>query len=165
MGVIPNKLGGINMKVKEHPIVDSLKELDIEAKIDPVSNQVFTVFHVNKKEFPLFFRELHDGKLLQILAIFPTNIISEKESDVSRLLHKINRQLDLPGLGMNEEIHTAFYRVVIDMVDKKSKKQALQVYLNTVKAICIMLSDAIEGLASGKLNYKQALQQFEKTVK
>ena len=151
------------MKVKEHPLIEDLKKLGIECNFDERSHQVITIFHYGKKDFPIFFRELHEGNLLQIMVFFPSRFKSEHEPDLSRFLHKINRELDLPGLGMDEDSHTVFYRIVIDMVDKKSKKHVIEVYLNTIRAVCVNLADAIEGLANGKLNYKQAVAGFKKS--
>ncbi|HXF29727.1 MAG TPA: hypothetical protein VN457_07740, partial [Chlamydiales bacterium] len=79
--------------VTQDNLLSELKGLEIDGQIQKETSQIFHVFKLEKREFPLFIRILHDGELLQMLTFLPVGVKKEQYGDLGRLLHMLNKEL------------------------------------------------------------------------
>lgn len=162
-------------------ILAFMKKIGYDASIQAETDQVYTVFKMEQKEYPLFIRIFDEGHLLQLLAFIPSLLESnarfnpddmethspadpEKKAiiaDMARLLHILNRELDVPGFGMDEMAGVVFYRLMLPTPKKKIEPDLLQAFLKTTEHICKMFSAPIEALSSGKLTLDEILAKAE----
>src|SRR5947209_3111552 len=80
------------------------------AEIQAETNQLYFPIKVSNREFPVFIRIFEDSGLLQQLVFFPCKIDKKMTPDMARLLHMFNKELDLPGFGMDEVAGVVFFR-------------------------------------------------------
>src|ERR1700722_19094980 len=97
--------------------MDHLREYLIAQKF-PVhfqqeTNQIYMLYTIGGKEFPLFMRIFGDADLLQLLTFIPCHLHSNATNSLARLLHLLNKELDIPGFGMDEAAKFVFYRVML----------------------------------------------------
>ena len=147
------------MKVNEHNLVETLKKLKFEPKVQPETKQVYIVFEHEKREFPIFFRNLHEGELLQLLTFIPTNVDADKVQEVARFLHMLNKELDVPGFCIDEQSLTVFYRLVLPTLKKEFDPEALEAFLNTSQVVCKSFGTVIEALSVGALSLEEILKK------
>lgn len=152
-----------------------------EADIQSDTQQVYTIFKIQQKEYPLFLRVFDNGHLLQLLVFIPChlepneNFMPTKESkysrsekaqspeqqaiiaDVARLLHLLNKELDVPGFGMDEAAGVVFYRLMLPTPKKKIESDLLLAFIKTVEHVCQMFSTSIEAVSSGQMTLNEIL--------
>lgn len=162
-----------------------LKKNHYESNIQEDTQQVYTIRRMNKKEYPLFLRVFDDGLLLQLLIFIPCSLgISEQAipstetplessperkaivGDLARLLHLFNKELDIPGFGMDEIAGVVFYRLMLPTPKKKIEEELLLAFLKTIDHVCQMFTPPIEAVCSGHMTLDQILakaQEIEQT--
>jgi hypothetical protein len=176
----------INMNPES--ILSFMQEKKYDADIQSDTQQVYTIFKIDKKEYPLFLRVFDDGHLLQLLVFIPSHLKPNenfgKESahpssrhaknkhqspvvaDLARLLHLLNKELDVPGFGMDEIAGVVFYRVMLPTPKKKIDSELLLAFLKTAEHVCKMFSTPIEAVSSGQMTLDAILAKahdMEKT--
>jgi len=147
------------MKVNENNLLQTLKNLKYDAKVQEQTHQIYIIFEHEKREFPLFIRTLHDGELLQLLTFVPCTIDPGKLSDVARLLHMLNKELDVPGFCLDEGSKTIFYRLVLPTLKKEFNPESLEAFLNTSQVVCKSFGTVIEALAVGAVELEEILKK------
>lgn len=158
----------INMSLDS--ILNFMRKNKYEAEIQPDTQQVYTIFKMNQKEYPLFMRIFDDGHLLQLLVFIPShlepneNFSSDKKenesvADLARLLHLLNKELDVPGFGMDEMAGVVFYRLMLPTPKKKIEEDLLLAYLKTADHVCQMFTTPIEAVSSGQMTLNQILEK------
>lgn len=160
-----------------------------EADIQQDTRQVYTIFKIAQKEYPLFMRVFDEGHLLQLLAFIPSHLTpnenfsidkkvkrdaagtsehrEEKKgvADLARLLHLLNKELDVPGFGMDEMAGVVFYRLMLPTPKKKIESELLLAYLKTVEHVCKMFSTPIEAVSSGQMTLDQIIAKAHELEK
>ena len=87
-------------------------------------------------------------------------MIHEKAvSEAARLLHFVNREIDMPGFGMDEKDQLMFYRLVLPCLDKKIDTKLLDLYLVATRVACETFMDAIQLIASGSANFERVVKE------
>jgi hypothetical protein len=148
------------MKFSQITLLDELKKLGYDAKVQEQTDQIYVIFKIEKREFPLFIRILHDGELLQLLTFIPCNVKKEHIADVARFLHMANKELDVPGFCMDETSSTIFYRVMLATNRKKEFDEGvLEAYLNSTQLVCKTFANIIVALAIGALSLEEVLKK------
>ena len=140
-------------------IVESLKRLGMKADRQEKSNQIVSAFSHNGFEYPMFIRELDGGNLLQVLTFVPCTLQKEAVQDTSRLLHMVNKELDMPGFCCDEESKTVFYRVVIPFTNKNFDELLFCAYVNTTQQICGMFGTVIRAIAVNAMTLEEMLKE------
>ena len=149
------------MKANEHNFLASLKKMQLEGKVQAETNQVYTIFHHDKKDYPIFLRSLHDGELLQLLTFIPCYIEQAKMTEVSRFLHMLNKELDMPGFCLDETSMTVFYRLVLPTLKKEYNEDAFEAFINTPQTVCKSFATAIEALAMGAMSLEDIMKKAQ----
>lgn len=170
-------------------LLQFMKKHHYEADIQADTEQVFTIFKINKKEYPLFLRVFDEGHLLQLLVFIPSHLEPSDESssekkiphehsehlpkreqkvvlaDLARLLHLLNKELDVPGFGMDELAGVVFYRLMLPTPKKKIDSEMLLAFIKTIEHVCQMFSTPIEAVSSGQMTLDQILAKAKEMEK
>ena len=133
-------------------------ELGCNANIQKETGQIYFIFNLEGREYPLFARIFGQSELLQLLVFIPSQIKPETQNDVARLLHLLNRELDIPGFGMDEDNQVAFYRCMLPIPEKKIDPELLKAYLKSIELICKEISPPVLAIASGAATYADILR-------
>ncbi|MBT3393794.1 MAG: hypothetical protein HN411_01620 [Waddliaceae bacterium] len=145
----------INATIPE--ILAVLKKDGYNAQVQEETGQIYFIITVEKRDIAVFLRTLNDGKLVQLIAFMPYEVQEKLFGSVGRLLHYINKEIDMPGFGMDETTHLVFYRNVIPTTHKKLDEMLFYNYLKTLERVCNEFLPAIEPLALGATTYDEVL--------
>ncbi len=136
-----------------------LNDRELRPTLQRQNNQVFITLQVKKMEVPLFFAVLGEGTLLQMIAYVPYTMHEKAISEAARLLHYVNREIDMPGFGMDEKDRLMFYRLVLACVDKKVDERLLELYIATTRVACETFMEAIQLISSGTANFERVSKE------
>ena len=145
--------------IDSQTLCDFLKENDFDAEIQSETDQVVCIFKVNSQEFPLFLRQFDSSELLQLLVFVPVHTKNEAKNDLARFMHLINKELDIPGFGMDEESGTCFYRIMLPTPDHLIDERVLTSYLKSLKLVCEQIAPSVIAAASGKTTFEEILRK------
>jgi hypothetical protein len=140
-------------------LVKLFQERNRTVNLQPETNQLYELVKVDGHEFPLFGRVMEEGSLVQLLLFFPLKIEKKALPDLSRLLHLLNRELDIPGFGLDEEAPVAFYRCMIPTFEGKLPGDILDGFLRSIQVVCKTFTPAIGAVASGQASYEDLLKK------
>lgn len=136
-----------------------LRKNDYQADIQEDSQQVYTLLKVEQKEYPLFLRIFDEGHLLQILAFIPCPLEKASVPDMARLLHLLNKELDMPGFGMDEIAGAVFYRLMLPTPKKKIEEDIIIAFIKTVEQVCKMFATPVEAVGYGQITLDEILNK------
>lgn len=139
---------------------DKLSELGYAAKQQSDTAQLVLPIQADDLECPLFFKAMASGGLLQMVTFFPETYEPGVVADLARLLHVINRQLDLPGLGMDEASQTFFYRLMLPAVEDKIEVGSLEAFVKAMKHVCEMFGPTLMAVATGSVKLDAILAEL-----
>lgn len=145
--------------INSQNLLECLRQNQYEAELQEETEQVYTLLKINQQEYPLFIRIFDDGHLLQVLAFFPCPLNQDKIPDLARLLHLLNKELDMPGFGMDEMAGAIFYRLMLPTPMKKIEQDMLIAFVKTVEHVCKMFAPAIQALAMGQITLEDILSK------
>lgn len=168
----------VNMTPEE--ILAFMRKQGYEADIQSDTQQVYTIFKIEHKEYPLFLRIFDNGHLLQLLVFIPCHLEPNERfapgqrsapsgsapnqavvADLARLLHLLNKELDVPGFGMDEMAGVVFYRLMLPTPKKKIDADLLLAFLKTVEHVCQMFSTPIEAISTGQMTLDEILAKAQ----
>jgi hypothetical protein len=145
------------MKLTNSELVNSLSKFGLKATEQPESKQLLTTFSQGGYDYPTFIRQLDGGNLLQVLTFVPCSIDKEAFADLSRLLHMINKELDMPGFCCDEESNTVFYRIVIPCINGQIDEPLFHAYLNTTQHVCEMFGTIVQAIAIKAMSLEEMM--------
>lgn len=134
-----------------------LQKKNYNAQFQKETGQIAVILDIEGTEYPLFLRILSEGPVLQLLTFLPTPIKEKTLPDLARLLHLLNKEMDIPGFGMDETAGVVFYRVTIPALDKKVKETLLETYLNSIQVICRSFTPVIFNVNNGTMSFDAVL--------
>jgi hypothetical protein len=126
--------------------------------------QIFLNFRIEGKEFPLFIKLDPQERLLQLLLFLPCALIPTAAGDLARLLLYINKEVDMPGFGMDEGNRIIFYRCTIPTMDGRLDPDVLDNFLYLMPRISHLFLTTIATVAAG-LRFESSLPQIQKLLK
>ncbi len=138
-------------------ILTCLTQLKRSSAIEPRNQQIYVSFQVNGQEVPVFFG-IRSDTLLQLIAYFPFHASDKNSLQIGRLLHMLNRDVDLPGFGMDEKAGLVFYRSVILCLEQKMDPQVVEFYLKITQVIVETFMASISQIAQGAKNIDDLLK-------
>lgn len=125
------------------------------AELQQENKQIAITLKVDEQEVPLFVGVLHDT-LVQMIAYLPFEIKPDSVNEVARFLHLLNKQLDLPGFGMDEQASLLFYRAVIPCLKPTVEAELFDAYLRTLQNAVHTVLEGIKQAGDGKSPIAQA---------
>lgn len=147
------------VKLEYHSLLPFFKKQGLEAEIQKETNQIYALLKIENKEFPLFSRIFEQSGLLQLLVFLPCTIPSKQVADIGRLLHMFNKELDVPGFGMDETVGVAFFRCMVAFHKDEIPEAILDSYMATFKTVCHSFSPAVEALAAGVITFEELVKK------
>lgn len=138
-----------------------LQKNQIDVQLQPETQQLYIVFKIDKIEYPLFIRIYEGGDLLQLLIFLPYDLKKSLVGDTARLLHLLNKEIDIPGFGIDETTGVIFYRAVIPCFDKKIDEGLLSSYLNSIQTICQTFTPVIGSVSTGAASFEKVLKTVQ----
>lgn len=147
------------MTLNNDNLLKFLKDQGLDAQLQPETNQVYVLYKFFNHDFPLFFRIYEGGEMLQLLVFFPLQIKNTRFDAVGRLLHLLNKEIDIPGFGIDENVGLVFHRIMIPCIDKKVDEKLLGTYVSSIPKICEQFVGTIAGTASSDLNFDEILKK------
>ncbi len=148
------------MKVNQSELLRLLNEKQLQPIIQPGTGLLYVLMKVGiGHEVPIFFVILNEGMLLQTLAYLPFELQKEAGSEIGRLLHLLNRDIDLPGFGMDETQKLIFYRLVVPCIDGEVHEKVIEMLLGTTKVAVETFIEAIRVVASGEMTVEKILKR------
>jgi hypothetical protein len=153
------------LQVNQDSLIQELKKMNLDPETQKETGQIYVMFKHEKREFPCFVRLLHEGELIQILTFIPTNVKPECFNDVSRFLHMINKELDMPGFCLDDASNTVFYRLILPTLNKQASEQIFDAFINTSQVVCKTFTQAIEAIANGLLTLEEVIKKAKENAK
>lgn len=141
------------------PIRKHLRQKKIDAHFQKETDQLYFLLKIAETEFPVFIRIMEGGELLQLLSFLPCNFKESTLSDTARLLHMLNREMDIPGFGLDENSSVVFYRLMIPAKEKAIDGELLDAYLSAIDMVCHSFAPVIAAVAFGGMTLNEVLKQ------
>lgn len=144
----------------------NLLERKFKAEIQSSTQQIYIVFNHAGREFPLFIKVDETNGVLQLLIFLPCTMRPNAPQEVARLLHLLNKEMDLPGFGMDEQANVIFYRLVMLTHDKQIQGDLLNNIITSMVRISGALLPTISSVAGGtyfeaiSMEARKTLQKF-----
>jgi hypothetical protein len=133
--------------LKNDDVVECLKKEGQKPEVEKESKQQYFTMKIVEKEVPVFFRIMGESSVLQMIAYPPTQIQEETFGEIARFLHILNKELDIPGFGMDEKTKLIFYRVVLPCLDEKIDERLISAYIKTIQNALTYFFAGIEAAA------------------
>lgn len=146
-------------------ILDYLTKNGMQAELQKETNQIVIIFKILDREFPVFIRVFEGGELLQLLAFIPCNMKKSAYAETARLLHLLNKELDIPGFGLDEDSSVVFYRCMLPVQDQQISETLFNAYLNSIQLVCKSFSPAIATVAYGSATFEEILKKAQQQNK
>lgn len=147
-------------KIQEH-----LRRKGLEAQLQKETQQLYLIFKIAEREFPLFIRVFEGGELLQLLAFLPCNTKANTLGDTARLLHLLNKELDIPGFGMDESSSVVFYRCMLPAPKKQLEETLFDAFLNSIQLVCKSFAPVIATVAYGGATFDEIIKKTQEQGK
>lgn len=125
------------------------------------TNQLYMLVKVANLDFPVFIRAYDEGDLLQLILFIPISLQEGTEEDVARLLHTLNKEIDIPGFGMDEINRVIFYRIMIAGIDKKIEERNIDIFMASLPLIAESFSPIIMAAGAGNATYEEIMKKME----
>lgn len=145
-------------------ILEALNKKGIAATHQKETNQAYLVLTAHKLDFPLFIRAYDEQDLIQFVVFMPCGARKETINDTARLLHMLNKELDIAGFGIDEAASALFYRLSIPIFNKEIDENLLEGFIQSIQGICQTLYPIIQAVATGTISFDEALKQGNKTI-
>lgn len=138
---------------------EHLKVMKLEPQLQKETNQLIIIYKVGGVDFPLFFRIFEGGELLQMITFIPCNVKASAVSDLARLLHLLNKEVDLPGFGMDEKAGIVYYRFMLPALRGQVEGEILETVIDTIKKISETFSNVIAAVAVGAASFEDVMKK------
>lgn len=142
-------------------ILAYLRQNHYSTEMQAETQQIYTILKLSNKEYPLFLRILDEGHLLQLLVFIPAPFKKEVLCDLARLLHLLNKELDLPGFGLDEMAGAIFYRLMLPAQRKEVDQELLLAFIKTIEHVCKTFANPIEAVAYGQMSLDEILKKVK----
>jgi len=146
-------------------ISEYLHSQGITAELQKETNQLCIFLKIAEREYPLFIRIYEGGELLQLLAFLPCKTNAATNADTARLLHLLNKEIDIPGFGMDEDSNAVFYRCMMPVKDKKLDKNQLSAYMSVIQLVCKSFAAVVVGVAYGAASFDEVIKKSKEHSK
>lgn len=143
-------------------LLATLRDLGHQAEYQKETDQIHFLLGKGKGEYPVFIRLMPGNELLQVLTFIPAQAKEPHMGELARLLHLLNKELDMPGFGMDESNGVVFYRSMLLLNKGEVEASHLRSYLDVAQKVCESFTGAIQMVASGQTTIQSLLEKSEK---
>lgn len=147
------------MKLTQNNLLNFLNRHNLNPNLQKETDQIYIILHIQNTEVPVFMSVRGEGYLLQTIAYLPFEIHKSTLADLARVLHLINRELDMPGFGMDEVQRLMFYRLVFPNFDQELNEKSIELQLGTTRMGCESFMEAIASIISGTTKLEDIIKQ------
>lgn len=137
------------MRVDTGDLLQFLNAKGLTTELQAGSGQIYFNLQSGSQQWPVFIRIYEDSGLVQALGFFPAQLQPTAVADTARLLHLFNKELDVPGFGMDEDSKTVFFRCLLPTTGGQVDPELVWNMVSTMRSICEGFSQAVEAIASG----------------
>jgi len=148
----------MNLELNQNSLLKYLNEKNLNPTFQKETDQIYIEMKMSNFDIPIFFSILSERNLLQTITYLPFQLQEKTLADVARMLHNLNKELDMPGFGIDEKEKLIFYRCVIACLDRVIDKRLLDLCLNTSRFICETFLHAIALIVSGTTSIDEVLK-------
>lgn len=141
------------LKLNLQDVMAYLEEKKLEPQLQKETQQLYLLFTIDKVQFPLFLRVDENSKILQLFMFMPCTLEEKAIPDTARILHLLNKEIDIPGFGMEEKASVIFYRWVIPTLSGEIDEKMLDSFLVAIPQISRICFPIVASVASGKMRY------------
>lgn len=145
-------------------IFNHLKQQNRNPQMQQETKQIYLILHLEGKEYPLFIRLYDEGNMLQMIAFIPCPLTQAVVGDVARLLHLLNKELDIPGFGMDESAGVVFYRIMLPTPHKKVEGSYLDAFIQTFERVLSIFTKPIQAVGVGAATFEQLLAKAKEGI-
>jgi len=149
------------MITNSNAILQNLKSLGYKVEFQEETDQVYYLIAHEGKSIPIFIKSISDGMVVQVVAFYPFKSEVNAHPDLARFLHLMNKDIDMPGYGMDENSRAVFYRLSIPTFEKKLKISLLTTYLNTIEKVSRDTMNSIAPIANGSITFKELIDKLQ----
>lgn len=146
-------------------LLKSLQKVFPDAAIQKETKQVFAVFKNEEVEFPVFGRIAEDENLIQLLVFFPCNLKKGAEAETARSLHLLNKEIDVPGFGMDEGNSLLYFRYMLPSVEGHYEEVLVEKFTNAFQMICKTFFPLVFAVSQGLVTFPEVEKKVKETVK
>lgn len=122
------------------------------------TNQLYASLVLEGKEYPFFARIFEGGVLLQLIAFIPCTWTTYHAPEVAQLLHLLNKEIELPGFGLDDTMRLPFFRHMLFAKEGVIDPDLLMAVLDAIEVACSTFTPVITQVAEGKLKYREVVQ-------
>ncbi|MFA6916747.1 MAG: YbjN domain-containing protein [Parachlamydiales bacterium] len=140
-------------------ILELLEKNDLNPMLQEETKQVSLSFKLHDADFPMFIKVVHEGDLIQVLQFIPAHLDKNHVSDVARLMHYLNKEMDLPGFGFDENNQMMFFRLVLPTAKHKVDPDLLLAFINAARIACETFAPMIQNVNLGRTRFKEILEK------
>lgn len=142
-----------------------LRQKQYKAELQPETQQIYFIFHIEGHQFPLFAKIDEQQMVLQLLMFFPCTFTPSTVSDTARLLHLLNKEIDLPGFGLDETSKVIFFRSVLPTLDGEINELLIDKFLMAIPQIGRACLGVVVAVASGTRRFEAVTDQIHNVLK
>lgn len=121
--------------------------------MEPQGNQLLATMIIGNKDYPFFVRIFDEGVVYQLIAFIPCSWHSHYTPQMAQLLHLLNKELEIPGFGLDDTIRIAFFRAMLFAKNSHFDEQLLDAMVEAVEVACETFTPVITQVANGELSY------------
>lgn len=147
------------VKLNLEDILAYLQSKKLDFQPQPDTKQLYFVHKVQDFEFPIFLRIYEGSPLLQLLVFIPSEMREPARNDTARLLHLLNKEIDIPGFGMDEQMGLVYYRCMLPSANQEIDGAIIETFIRSIQRICENLAPVVMAVASGSVTFEQALEK------
>lgn len=146
-------------------LITFLTEKGYSPTLQLQTDQIILVLKISGAEYPLFIRIIPEGQVLQLLVFIPCSLKETTLTELSRLLHLLNKEMDIPGFGMDEDGGVIFYRITIPSLDSMINTKLIETYLKSMETICRSFTPVINAVARGGMTFETVKNNARQAAK
>lgn len=133
--------------LKTQDLLEFLRSQKYDAQVQGITHQIYVIFKNHNLEFPLFIKT--DGLILQLIIFLPCTFTLKDAGEVARYLHFLNKEIDLPGFGMDETPGVIFYRTVFPTTNGEIESELLRVIILSMPKVAQAFYPPINSASQG----------------
>jgi hypothetical protein len=143
-------------------LLDFLKEQKLSSQFDENNNQIASAIAIGGKDYPLFLKFDTETGVLQLLLFLPFVFDQNAVNDVARVLHLFNKEIDMPGFGMDEANKAIFYRYVVSAKNGEIDSQLLERFLKALPNVGYAFFPMIASIANRNITFEVLLKKMKR---